>query len=142
MTAPDTPESVAAAQVRHMRRVGYTPDRAAAAIGWAVPAGVIGWDDITEAFVQIAREMRETLVRRALLECPKTATGAVLQVPRPADPVGIGLVKAGYGRLKTLARFKDRTDTPEIQARLYRAARIRARMIPMGIPRLTERGVP
>lgn len=138
---PSDPASIAAAQVRYMRRVGFTPDQCAEAIGWTVPPGVIGWDDIAEAFAHIAQEMRETLVRRALLECPKATTGGVRPTPRPADPDGSGLVKAESARLKSFARIKDRTDTPEIQARLYRPARIRPRMSLMGRPRLTERGV-
>jgi hypothetical protein len=133
--------TIAAAQVAYMRRNGFTPDECAQAIGWYVPPGLIGWDDIAEAFGHVASEMRETLVKRALSECPKTATGGVLETPRPADPDGSGLVKAGHGRLKTLERFKDRGSAFEIQACRNRHARFRLRLIPSAMPRPTEWGV-
>jgi hypothetical protein len=137
----ETPESIAVAQVRYMRRVGFTPDTAAQAVGWNVPAGVIGWDDITEAFAQVAAEMLETLANRALSGCPKTATGAVLAAPRPAGPSTDGLVKAGYGRLKTFDGFKDWRSAAEFQACRQRHARIRAVPSLMDMPRPTKRGV-
>jgi hypothetical protein len=133
--------SVAAAQVAYMRAAGFTPDECAQAVGWYVPAGLVGWDDIAEAFGHIAAEMRETLVKRALLECPKTATGGVFPAPRPADPDGSELAKAGIGRLKTSERFKDRGSAFEIQVCRNRHARFRLRMIPSAMPRPYQRGV-
>lgn len=138
---PSDPASIAAAQVRYMRRVGFTPDQCAEAIGWTVPPGVIGWDDIAEAFAHIAQEMRETLVRRALLECPKATTGAVLQVPPPAGPSTDGLDKAGYGRLKTLDGFEDKTAIAGFKGGFRKPARIRAVPSLMDMPRPNHRGV-
>lgn len=138
---PSDPASIAAAQVRYMRRVGFTPDQCAEAIGWTVPPGVIGWDDIAEAFAHIAQEMRETLVRRALLECPKATTGGVRPTPRPADPDSFGLDKAEGARLKAFDGFEDKTTLAGFKGGFPKPARIRAYGNRLDTPRPTKWGV-